>query len=105
MGLFLAHPDSDLCLNLIAARYPVEEQKEFLQKYEIKRNLLLPHIQRVQIGKPLVTAALLQAHGVTPGKPMGALLKEAERMVINHNRDNAEGIIDLLKQTPLWPQH
>jgi poly(A) polymerase len=101
---FFAHPDSQMCIEAIAAREAPEEGELLLHLLMQKQESLSTHIQRVQLGKPLVTAALLQAHGVSPGKPMGLLLKEAERMVINHNRDNAEGIIDLLKQGPHWPQ-
>ena len=100
---FYAHPDSDLCLNVIAARLSKDEKDACLLKHQERKLQFKPHIERIQLGKPLVTAALLQAHGVLPGKPMGILLKEAERMVINHNRESADEIVEKLKQTPLWP--
>lgn len=99
---FYAHPDAELCLKVIAASLPKEQQREFLEQHQKEKEFLHPHIQRVQLGKPLVSAALLKAHGISPGKSMGELLKEAERMVINHNRENADEIVRMLKKSPLW---
>lgn len=100
---FYAHPDSDRCLRVIAASLADDKREAFIRKQCLRREELSSHIERVQLGKPLVTAALLQAHGISPGKPMGILLQEAERMVINHNRDSAAEIIDMLKQSSHWP--
>lgn len=100
---FYAHPDAFLCLRVIAASYSEEDRICFLKWHEERKCSLSSHIERVQLGRPLITAALLQAHGVSPGKPMGVLLKQAERMVINHNRQNAEEIIEYLKKSSDWP--
>jgi poly(A) polymerase len=40
--------------------------------------------------------------GIAPGKTMGQLLKEAQKMSVNEGIDDREIIIELLKKSPLW---
>jgi poly(A) polymerase len=98
----LAHPDSQLCLTILAARLVGHEQQEFKENYQKRFKDLEFHIKRVQEGKPLVSAALLQQHGIKPGKQMGLLLKEAERIAIKENLHQSDIIISKLSKTPLW---
>jgi len=50
----------------------------------------------------LVTAAILQEQGITAGKKMGGLLKEAERIAITENLHDADSVLAILKRNPLW---
>jgi len=92
-----AHRDTRLCLEVIAARIlNQQERAAFLEEHARREEALRPHIERIRKGKPLVTASLLQQHGILPGKQMGLLLKEAERIAINENCHDPQIIINRL---------
>lgn len=97
-----AHKDYPLCLEVVAASYPEPEQKALLHEHHEQSNQLKEHVNRIKEGNPLVSATLLQQQGIRPGKNMGALLKEAERLSMNENIHSAEDIIQRLRQTSLW---
>jgi len=59
-------------------------------------------VQRIRAGTPVVRADHLMKEGIAPGKKMGTLLKEAERISVNAGIDNSGAIIDLLKNSSLW---
>ena len=63
---------------------------------------LEPHIERLRSGKPLVSALLLQQHGIKPGKHMGRLLKEAEKLAVNEDLDSPEAVLSKLSSLPVW---
>ncbi len=88
--------------NTIATGYSKEQKEEILQRHQKRHEALKPHIKRVVEKKPLVSAAVLQAHGILPGKKMGALMKEAEQIAIKYDLHDPEEVIALLKQNPLW---
>ncbi|WP_068468610.1 CCA tRNA nucleotidyltransferase [Candidatus Protochlamydia phocaeensis] len=98
----LAHPDYRLSLDIIAAVYPEKERMLLLQRHQERFDRLQPHIKRIRENKPLVSAALLKGKGISPGKHMGALLKEAEKIAVNENYQNGEPIIDRLACLPIW---
>lgn len=88
----------------LLARYP-KEQRDRLYAWHMKqRDRLMTHIQRITLKKPLVTATLLQKHGIQPGILMGTLLKLAENLVIEQDLQDGQIAIALLKKTPYWPQ-
>lgn len=99
-----AHAECQLCLDVIASRYPKDERAIFIQKHHERIQRLEPHIKRIQEAKPLITAATLIQQGIRPGKQMGMLMKEAEKLAINKNLNDAESILALLKTLPLWNQ-
>jgi poly(A) polymerase len=98
----LAHPDWELCIKVLSARYAHHEWEKFWQTYYERYQKLEPHIQRLRMGKPLISAAILQERGVKPGKHMGQLLKEAERIAINENLHEPETLLAKLVTSPLW---
>jgi poly(A) polymerase len=97
-----AHSDWELCLKVIAAHYPEKERQKFLHMQFSKYGLLEGHIQRLKAGKSLISAALLQQHGIRPGKEMGWLIKEAERLAINEDCYEPASILAKLASLPLW---
>lgn len=99
-----AHRDFPMCLELLAARYTGEHKEQFLNAHLERKFRLTLHAERIQTGKPLVTAALLSAHGIQAGKHMGLLLKEAEKISIRQDLHDPEEVIRQLKQSPLWPK-
>lgn len=101
---FYAHRFFDTCFHVLAARYEEEHRTGLIEKHQIRRERLLPHIKRLVDKKPLVTAAILQDHGIAPGKQMGELLKAASDLAITHDLHDEELIIAHLKQTSLWPK-
>jgi poly(A) polymerase len=101
---FYANRFFRVCFDVMTARFPEHQRTALLEKHHKRRERLLPHIQRLVDRKPLVTAAVLQDHGVLPGKEMGKLLKEAETIAISRDIHDPETVISLLKDTVLWPK-
>lgn len=91
-----------VCFDVMAARYSEEQRGAFLERHLQRRERLLPHIQRLMEKKPLVTASILQDYGILPGKKMGELLREAEKLAIEHDIHDPEVVIEMLKGTSLW---
>lgn len=98
-----ANPYSEICLKAYAARLPNEERETFLLKHQEQRWKLGAHIERAQQKNPLVSSAHLLDEGISPGKEMGVLLKEAESIAITKDMESAEEVLDLLKESSLWP--
>jgi poly(A) polymerase len=99
---FYANPHSQLCLEIVAARLPPQKRDAFLQEHAKRRQPLEQAILRIQSQSPIVRAEHLMKEGIFPGKKMGLLLKEAERISINEGIGDRESLISLLKQSPLW---
>jgi poly(A) polymerase len=102
---FYANPYSQLCLDVIAARFPNEQRESFIQQHQQQRQHLSLHVERIAKKKPLVSAAMLQENGIPTGKIMGELLKEAERLSILYDLKEPEKALSLLKKTHLWPKY
>lgn len=98
---FYAHPDSSLFLEIEGAKMESAKKQDFFAEHAKKREELQVAIKRIEEKKPLITAALLQQHGILPSKAMGLLLKEAEALNVNDNLDQQE-ILERLKKHPLW---
>jgi poly(A) polymerase len=94
---FYSHPQAWRCLQIIAARMPLSSRNDFLQKHRLRSEGLDKHIVRIIQKKPLVNAALLLANGIVPGKRMGVLLKQAERIAILHDLDDPHAVMDIMK--------
>lgn len=93
-----------VCFDLITARHPESERKDIIDRHHHRRGRLMPHIQRLMDKKPLVNAALLQDCGIEPGKTMGMLLREAERIAVTRDIHDPAEVVSLLKETNLWPK-
>lgn len=99
---FYAHPHSLLVLDIIAAHFSSSEKEKFLNEHTSHRQFLQQPILRIQTQSPLVRAEHLIAEGILPGKKMGLLLQEAEKISVNQGIEDRKIIIDLLKKSPLW---
>jgi len=91
-------------LAIIAARLKENERMPFLHSQKAKKVKLQPHIERIINKTPLITSCILAEEGVIPGKIMGQLLYQAERIAINHDIHSKEMVLNLLKQTENWPK-
>jgi poly(A) polymerase len=99
---FYANPHAKTCLKIFAAHLPSSIRENFLKEHDSRMQSLEIAIQRIRSQTPVVRADHLMREGISPGKKMGLLLKEAERVGINEEIDNSERIIDLLKKSSLW---
>lgn len=97
-----ANPYSEIGLKVIAARLPVKERQAFLSQHADRQASLSVHIDRIADKKPLLCASHLIALGIEPGKGMGRLLKEGERLTIEHNLRKPEEVLNYLQKTVLW---
>ncbi len=99
---FYASPHNEICLKIFALHLPPSEQTHFLTSHEERRTLLKAPIMRLQTNTPVIRAEHLLKEGIKPGKQMGLLLKEAERISVNENLDSPTPILQKLKSSPLW---
>ena len=97
-----SHRHSELVLSIIACHFSQKEKEKFLLDHRHYRQKLHQAILRIQTGEPLVRAEHLMAEGIKPGKQLGLLLKEAERISINEEIEVRDQIIDRLKKSSLW---
>lgn len=98
---FYAHTHFNLCFQVFAAKAS-EQQKIQLENHLSNIKKLASHIDRIKQGTPLITSEILKKEGVKPGIKMGLLLKEAEKIAINHNLDDPKIVLKLLKNHPFW---
>lgn len=101
---FYAHPHAQLCLDIIAARYTGDAHTEFLERHSKRMQELAIHSGRIAEKKPLISGKKLMELGVSPGKELGALMKEAESLAITHDLHETEPVLELLKKSPNWPK-
>jgi poly(A) polymerase len=99
---FYAHQHSELVLKIISCRFDLKAKETFLHEHQNYRQRLGQAILRIQTGEPIVRAEHLMAEGIKPGKQMGLLLKEAEKISINEEIEDRSQIIALLKTSSLW---
>lgn len=102
---FYANAFSSLCLQIIAAHFEPRKQMAFLREHEERMETLQKSIERIHKHDPVVKSDDLLKAGIPPGKTMGLLLKEADRLAINEQMDESAAVIERLKMTPIWPQH
>ncbi len=89
---FYANPLSAVLLDL------------FHLSHKEKIDILSPYIIRLQEKKPVIVADDLLKEGIPPGKTLGILLKEAEKISINTLTEDKQKILDTLKKGALWPK-
>lgn len=100
----LAHPKADDCIALIAAGLSEQEHQKFISNIDSKKTVLNRHIARIVTKKPLVNAQVLMYEGIKPGKGMGHLIKEAEKIAICHDLHETSTVLELLKKSPVWQE-
>jgi poly(A) polymerase len=99
-----AHPLFDLSFHVIVARQTAKERQSLIHTHHERKQTLKTHVDRIIQKKPLVNASLLQELGIPTGKVMGLLLKEAEKIAITNQLDEAQSVIQELHRLPLWDQ-
>ncbi len=95
---FYADPRSGLILQVIAAH----QDPDFIDKHHKQQSRLRKHIDRIKHRTPLVGSKHLQEQNIPPGKNMGLLIKEAERIAITQDYNDPHEVISQLKQSSLW---
>lgn len=93
---FYANPDAEMCLKIYAARLENKEAEAFLKSHEDKKKLLQNHVNRIIHKTPVLSSKHLLEIGVGPGKEMGKLLKEGERLAIEHDLHDKDTVLTLL---------
>lgn len=102
---FYACEGSDLCLQVAIACFSSAEDRKRLQAEERSRKTYLSkHIKRSKEHKPLLTAKRLILEGVRPGRSMGSLLREAERIAVEQDLEDEQELLDRLKKTRVWEE-
>lgn len=99
-----ANPLWECALDVITASYEPEKREICREFHKAQKNRLQRHVERIQKKKPLIASETLKKAGISPGKIMGALLEEAERIAGNQNLHDADPVLDLLKLSILWPK-
>lgn len=99
---FYANEHSEMALKIIASHFHDEQCEKFLEEHVRHRQLLEQPTLRIKSQTPIVRAEHLFAEGVSPGKKMGELLREAERISVNQSIEDRQTIISLLKKSSYW---
>lgn len=95
-ALFYADERAELSLGIIASHVDAVKRAAFLKGHEQRRHLLEKAIRRIRLQDPLIRSSDLMSRGVVPGKEMGRLLKEAERISVNEGIEEREALLDRL---------
>lgn len=97
-----SNPAVDVTLDVIAAGIDDAHRQSFIDKHRKRKERLKRHIERIVDKKPLVNAARLEKEGIRPGKRMGYLLKEAERIAIFEDLNDTEEVMKAFKRSDIW---
>lgn len=100
---FHASPYAPSCIKAFGELLSETEKNHFFNTHTHMQTKLAPAIQRLQSGPPYLTAHELKKHGIPPGKTLGLLLKEAEKIAINDNVSSPTQLLLHLQRSPLWP--
>lgn len=101
---FYANSFSATALQIIGAHLDSKRHGAFLKEHEERMEQLSRSIDNIRKHNPIVKSADLIKAGVMPGKTMGMLLREADRISANQQIFDPEVIIALLKESDLWPK-
>jgi len=77
-------------------------QKEAIHA-ERHANYLVEHIKRIKEKRPLISSQILAQENIPPGKLMGLLMKEGEKIAINEKLTDCETVLKKLKSLDIWP--
>ena len=94
-----ADPRSFIALEVVAAR---KRTFSLLLAHQERAQQLAPHIQRMHQRRPLIGSQDLRKLGIEPGKKMGDILKEAERLAVNYNYHDPAELMAELQRRPCW---
>jgi poly(A) polymerase len=93
-----------VCLEIATAHLEKQKRHDICHFHEKKMLKFAKAIERIVTKTPLISSEILLQHGIKPGKIMGVLLKEAEKLAINYHSEHPEEILALLKNSSLWPK-
>ena len=91
------------CLQIISSHLEIARSAHFLEHHEERMKQLRVAIERIKRQDPVVKSGDLLKVGIQPGKTMGLLLTEAERIACNEKIYEPAPIIEHLRKTTLWP--
>ncbi|MBI3508454.1 MAG: hypothetical protein HY069_02300, partial [Chlamydiia bacterium] len=97
---FYANTFAPVSLQIVAAH--TAHPTHFLQEHEKRMELLKRSIERIHRHDPVVKSGDLLKAGIRPGKAMGHLLREADRISIDEQIEESAAILERLKQLPEW---
>lgn len=98
---FYADPYSEIGLKMLAVKQ--KDPEAFWKKQKERQKELKIPIERIRQQNPVVRAEHLLQEGIKPGKLMGELLGEAERIAVNDHLEEANEVLQKLKHSPVWP--
>ena len=99
---FYATEQSALMLQIAAAHFSSEDQALFFKEHASRQEALQTAIKRIRTHSPLIRAEHLIKEGISPGRQMGLLLKEAERIAVNDGLSSVDEVMKRLKQSDDW---
>lgn len=97
-----ANPFYPASIQIIAARFEKKTAQTLSLTHEKRMHALKPAIECIVQKKPVVSSSDLLKSGIQPGKQMGVLLKEAERIAFNEHIYDPPSVIEKLQQLPDW---
>ena len=100
-----AHPSFDVAFQILISPLEKKGKEELHHHHEKKRTKYSKQIERIEKKKPLITSEILMENGVKPGRVMGNLLKEGQRISIEEHLDDVYSVMTLLKLSPNWPSN
>ena len=80
------------------------EREKALEKYIKAKERLKAPILRASNNQTLLSGERLKSEGIRPGRLMGDLIKEAEKIAIAQETEDLEQVMIQLKKTPLWQE-
>lgn len=98
-----ANSHFEIVFEVLLCEKSAEEKNAMLAWYKKRHHELEFFIHRLRKKEPLVASKDLIALGIQPGKEMGKLLQEAEKIGINQHLIEKHDILSKLQKTPLWP--
>ncbi|MCP5492364.1 MAG: CCA tRNA nucleotidyltransferase [Chlamydiales bacterium] len=99
-----AEPNFSISFQLAALKLDPESQATFVDIHQKRQKRLKECIERIRSRKPILKAQDLEEVGIKPGKEMGLLLQEGEKLSVNEQLFDPKLIIKRLQETPLWPK-
>ncbi len=99
-----ANPAYQLCFSLIVAHDPLNKRSDRIMQEILRVEKLKKPIERHQKQSPLISSSDLIEAGIKPGKTLGNLLSEAERIAVNEGINEKASILTRLKESSLWPK-
>lgn len=103
-ALFYAHPHAELCLASYATTLKEPEREAFLKFHRELKEALRTHVDRLRRKETILRSETLKKLGIPPGRKMGAILKESERLAVDQDVRDEKKLLELLKVHPIWQE-